>query len=72
MEVDNGAGGTTKPVSNTLLPSLFRAKSLSEKTEETWDEVQVSFLRVAEQKFRSSHDTSSKFRSANQKSGSGS
>lgn len=78
MEVDDGMGGTTKPVSNALLPSLFRAKidhptfdtwkSLSEKTKESWDDIQVSFLRVAEQKFRCIHDTSTKFRSAIQRS----
>ena len=54
MEVEIGQGGTTKPVSDALLPSLFRAKvdhptfetwkSLSEKTKETWEELQVSFL----------------------------
>eukprot|EP00957_Ditylum_brightwellii_P029536 2231568-Ditylum_brightwellii.AAC.1 len=50
MEVDNGAGGTTKPISDALLPSIFRAKvdhptfetwkSLSEKIRENWSEVQ--------------------------------
>ena len=78
MEVDNGKGGTTKPVSDALLPSLFRAKvdhptfetwkSLSEKTKETWEEIQVSFLREAEQKFRGNHESSTKFKSATQRS----
>ena len=81
MEVEDGAGGTAKPVSNALLPSIFRAKidhpifetwkTLSEKTKESWDDIQISFLRIAEQKFRGQHDTSTKFRSANQRSGDG-
>eukprot|EP00957_Ditylum_brightwellii_P083176 6324311-Ditylum_brightwellii.AAC.1 len=68
MEVDGGAGGTTKPMIDALLPSMFRAKvdhptfetwkSLSEKIRENWAEVQVSFLRTAEQKLKGSHDLS--------------
>ena len=79
MEVDNGMGGTTKPVSDALLPSLFRAKvdhptfetwkSLYEKTKETWDEIQVSFLCESEQKFRENHESSTTFQSAMQQSG---
>eukprot|EP00957_Ditylum_brightwellii_P156516 11912038-Ditylum_brightwellii.AAC.1 len=71
MEVDDGAGGTTTPISDALLPSMFRAKvdhptfetwkSLSEKIRENWSKVQVSFLRTAEQKFKGSHDSSTKF-----------
>ena len=81
MEVEDGAGGTAKPVSNALLPSIFRAKidhpifetwkTLSEKTKESWDDIQISFLRIAEQKFRGQHDTSTKFRSVNKRSGGG-
>ena len=81
MEVEDGQGGTTRPVSNVLLPSIFRAKvdhptydtwkELSETNREDWDSIQVSFLRVAEKKFKASHDTSDKFRSANQISESG-
>ena len=58
MEVEDGQGGTTRPVSNVLLPSIFRAKvdhptydtwkELSETNREDWDSIQVSFLRVAE------------------------
>eukprot|EP00957_Ditylum_brightwellii_P081961 6232507-Ditylum_brightwellii.AAC.1 len=79
MEIDNGAGGTTKPISDALLPSMFRVKvdhpmfetwkSLLEKIRENRSKLQVSFLRRAEQKFKSSHNSSTKFRSANQRSG---
>eukprot|EP00957_Ditylum_brightwellii_P132592 10111511-Ditylum_brightwellii.AAC.1 len=78
MEVDDGTGKMTKPVSDVLLPSLFRAKvdhpsfsawkSLSEKTKENWDGIQVSFLQEADKNFHASHDTSSKLRLANQRS----
>eukprot|EP00957_Ditylum_brightwellii_P058769 4455396-Ditylum_brightwellii.AAC.1 len=65
--MDDGQGNTIKPICNALLPSMFRAKidhptfetwkSLSEKTKETWEDIQVSFLQVAEQKFWASHDS---------------
>eukprot|EP00957_Ditylum_brightwellii_P211148 15365813-Ditylum_brightwellii.AAC.1 len=77
--MDDGKGGTTKTVSNVLLPSLFRAKvdhptfetwkTLSEKIKESWEEIQVSFLKTAEQKFWGSHDSTTKFKSATQRSG---
>eukprot|EP00957_Ditylum_brightwellii_P064843 4919350-Ditylum_brightwellii.AAC.1 len=61
-----------------MLPSLLRAKvdhasfntwkSLSEKDREDWPTIQVSFLRATEKNFTANHDTSSKFRSANQRS----
>eukprot|EP00957_Ditylum_brightwellii_P078168 5942947-Ditylum_brightwellii.AAC.1 len=80
MEVDDGAGGTTKPFSDAMLPSLLRAKveysafdiwkALSEKDQENWDIIQVTFLRTAENHFGATHDTTTKFRSANQKTAS--
>lgn len=52
MEVDDGKGGVTRPTSDMLLPSVFRAKinhpafetwkALSETNEEDWETVQVS------------------------------
>eukprot|EP00957_Ditylum_brightwellii_P168871 12853615-Ditylum_brightwellii.AAC.1 len=60
-------------------PSMFRAKidhptfetwkSLSEKTKETSEDIQVSFLQVAEQKFWVSHNSTTKFKPAIQHSG---
>eukprot|EP00957_Ditylum_brightwellii_P038974 2946070-Ditylum_brightwellii.AAC.1 len=52
-------------------PTFETWKSLSEKIRENWSEVQVSFLRTAKQKFKGLHDSSTKFRSANQRSGAG-
>jgi hypothetical protein len=76
MEVDNGNRGTTKQIGDALLPSAFRAKIdhptfstwklISEKNKEDWNSVQVSFLRFAEQQFIVSHDSSCKYRTANQ------
>ena len=76
MEVDDGNGGTTKQIGDALLPSVFRAKInhptfntwklISEKNKEDWDSVQVSFLRFAEQQFTVRHDSSCKYRTANQ------
>eukprot|EP00957_Ditylum_brightwellii_P025010 1892479-Ditylum_brightwellii.AAC.1 len=78
MEVDDGTGRSTKPFSNAMIPSLLRAKvdhtsfhswkALSEKDREDWPTNQVSFLRAAEKIFITNHDTSSKFRTANQRS----
>eukprot|EP00957_Ditylum_brightwellii_P014945 1126455-Ditylum_brightwellii.AAC.1 len=61
-----------------MLPSLLRAKvdhasfntwkALSEKDREDWPTIQVSFLRAAEKIFITNHNTSSKFRTANQRS----
>eukprot|EP00957_Ditylum_brightwellii_P197173 15022566-Ditylum_brightwellii.AAC.1 len=70
MEVDDRAGGTTKPFSDAMLPSLLRAKALSEKDQENWDTIQVTFLKTAEKHFGATHDTTTKFRSANQKTAS--
>ena len=57
MKVDQKYGGTRNPVDPILLPSIFRAKinhpmykiwkALSESKDESWEEMQVSFLRVA-------------------------
>eukprot|EP00957_Ditylum_brightwellii_P171028 13019446-Ditylum_brightwellii.AAC.1 len=79
MEVDDGAGGTMKSISDALLPSMYWAKvdhptfetwkSLLEKIRENWSEVQVSFLRTAEQKFKGFHNSSTNFRIVNQRSG---
>eukprot|EP00957_Ditylum_brightwellii_P030327 2296865-Ditylum_brightwellii.AAC.1 len=61
-----------------MLPSLLRAKlehpsfvtwkSLSENANEDWSTVQVTFLREASKIFDTNHDSSSKFRTAAQKS----
>eukprot|EP00957_Ditylum_brightwellii_P047159 3581471-Ditylum_brightwellii.AAC.1 len=58
METDDGMGGVTRPVSDVLLPSMFRDKD--------WDSIQVTFLRVAEKKFTGKHNSSDTFRPANQ------
>eukprot|EP00957_Ditylum_brightwellii_P113773 8673869-Ditylum_brightwellii.AAC.1 len=68
MEVDNGHGDTTKQFGDALLPSVFHAKIdhpafstwklISEKNKESWNSVQVSFLRFAEQQFAVRHDSS--------------
>eukprot|EP00957_Ditylum_brightwellii_P104740 7982547-Ditylum_brightwellii.AAC.1 len=79
MEVDDGTGRTSKPFGNAMLPSLLRAKvdhtsfntcwkALSEKDREDWPTIQVSFLRATERNLTVNHDTSSKFRTANQRS----
>jgi hypothetical protein len=47
-------------------PTFSTWKLISEKNKEDWNSVQVSFLRFAEQQFTVSHDSSSKFRTANQ------
>ena len=71
----DGTGGTTKPVSDVLLPSLFRAK-IQHPTYDTWKKnsetrievqknIQVSFLTVVDQT-ASNHDQSNKFRASNQ------
>eukprot|EP00957_Ditylum_brightwellii_P196246 14952610-Ditylum_brightwellii.AAC.1 len=76
MEVDDGTSRTSKHFSNAMLPSLLLAKvdhasfniwkTLSEKDMEDWPSIQVSFLRAAEKDLTANHDTSSKFRMANQ------
>merc|ERR1712232_481068 len=38
MEVEDGQRGTTRPVSNVLLPSIFRAK-VDHPTFDTWKEL---------------------------------
>eukprot|EP00957_Ditylum_brightwellii_P079888 6075985-Ditylum_brightwellii.AAC.1 len=78
MEVDDGTGRTSKPFSNAMFPSLLHAKvdhasfntwkALSEKDREDWTTIQVNFLRAAERNLTTNHDTSSKFRTANQRS----
>eukprot|EP00957_Ditylum_brightwellii_P070090 5323454-Ditylum_brightwellii.AAC.1 len=78
MEVDDGTGRTSKPFSDAMFPSLLCAKVdhasfntwkvLSEKDRENWTTIQVSFLRAAEKIFTTNHDTSSKVRTANQRS----
>jgi hypothetical protein len=80
MEVDDGTGTgkTTKPFSNSMLPSMLRAKiehpsfvtwkALSENAKEDWSTVQVTFLREASKTFGANHDSSSKFRTATQRS----
>eukprot|EP00957_Ditylum_brightwellii_P070427 5351108-Ditylum_brightwellii.AAC.1 len=78
MEVDNGTGRISKPFSNAMFPILLRAKSdhasfntwkaLSEKNREDWPTIQVSFLMAAEKNSTAYHDTSLKFRTANQRS----
>ena len=76
MEVTDAEGKIEKPVSDLLLPSLFRAKvdhpsndqwkALSEANRDDWKTVQMTFLREAERKFGATHDKSDRFRSANQ------
>ena len=76
MEVPDGHGGTTKPVSDILLPSLFRAKihhptyetwkEISETNKEEWKDIQISFLRVADRNTVGKHEQSDKFRTSNQ------
>eukprot|EP00957_Ditylum_brightwellii_P200855 15310298-Ditylum_brightwellii.AAC.1 len=43
-------------------------EALSEKDREDWPTIHVSFLRAAEKNLTVNHDTSSKFRTANQRS----
>eukprot|EP00957_Ditylum_brightwellii_P190952 14539924-Ditylum_brightwellii.AAC.1 len=50
-------------------PTFKTWRTLLEKIRESWTEVQISFLRTAEQKFKGSNDSSTKFRTANQRSG---
>eukprot|EP00957_Ditylum_brightwellii_P129804 9901124-Ditylum_brightwellii.AAC.2 len=57
MEVDDDTGGTTKPFSDTMLPSLLQAKidhpsfvtwkALSISKKEDWSTMQVAILREA-------------------------
>eukprot|EP00957_Ditylum_brightwellii_P049651 3765092-Ditylum_brightwellii.AAC.2 len=80
MEVDNGTGtgNTTKLFRNSMLPSLFRAKieypsfvtwkTLSENAKEDWSTVQATFFREASKIVDANHDSSSKFRTATQRS----
>eukprot|EP00957_Ditylum_brightwellii_P111441 8500052-Ditylum_brightwellii.AAC.2 len=75
MEVDDGAGGTTKSFSDAMLPSLLHAKfdhasfnawkTLSEKDRKDWQTIQINFLRAAEKNSIVNPDKSSKFRTAN-------
>ena len=70
MEVPDGTGGTIKPVLDIFLPSLFRAKiqhptyntwkEISETRKEVWNDIQVSFLRVADRTDRN-HDQFDRF-----------
>ena len=76
MEIEDGNGNTTKPVNEKLLPNVFQAKvdhpsfetwkALSESKKEDWDNVQVLFLRQAEKTCMTNHDSTGKFRTANQ------
>eukprot|EP00957_Ditylum_brightwellii_P088597 6748439-Ditylum_brightwellii.AAC.1 len=78
MEVEDGTDRASKPFSNAMLPSLLYAevdhaslntwKVLSEKDREDRPTIQVSFLRVAEKNLSANHDTSLKFKTANQRS----
>ena len=78
MEIPDSDGRTTKPFSEAMLPSLLRAKidhpsfstwkALSEKDKDDWETTQVTFLHEAHKNFEVDHDSSSKFRRANQKS----
>eukprot|EP00957_Ditylum_brightwellii_P009498 716393-Ditylum_brightwellii.AAC.1 len=78
MEVDDGTGRTSKPFSDAMLPSLLLAKvehasfntwkALSENDREDWTSIQVSLLRAAWKNLTANHDTSTKFRTANQRS----
>eukprot|EP00957_Ditylum_brightwellii_P072355 5499285-Ditylum_brightwellii.AAC.1 len=78
MKVHDGIGRTSKPFSDVMLPSLLRAKvddtsfntwkALSERDMEDWPTIQVSFSRAAKKNLTANHDTSSKFRTANQRS----
>ena len=81
MELEDANGTTRKAFSETMLPSLFRAKvdhhafnlwkELSQNGNDDWETTQVNFLRAAEKHFGTNHDSSTKFRSANQKAQSG-
>eukprot|EP00957_Ditylum_brightwellii_P110024 8392360-Ditylum_brightwellii.AAC.2 len=78
VEVNDGADGTYKPFSDDILPSLLCAKvdhtsfntwkALLENNRDEWQTIQLSLLRAAEKNLTANHDTSSKFRTANQRS----
>eukprot|EP00957_Ditylum_brightwellii_P188370 14340289-Ditylum_brightwellii.AAC.1 len=77
MEVEDGTGRTSKPFSNAMFPYLLHAKvdhasfntwkALSEKDREDWPTIQVSFLMAEEKNISVNHDTSSKFRTTDQR-----
>ena len=77
MEVDEKFGGIQIPVDPILLPSLFRAKvdnptyktwkAVSESKDESWEEIQVSFLHVSEEYYNPrTGDSIGKYLNSNQ------
>lgn len=76
IEVDDGIGKSTKPVSYILLSSIFREKNdyptcktwkaLSEAQKEDSESTEAKILGVSENKFTIKYEISDKHRSSNQ------